>query len=67
MSRTSHNNEEADQRANPNFRAGNFKEVKGMEHNTPKIVCFMCNWTFCQEDLRSIKRERCPCVRVLEE
>jgi coenzyme F420-reducing hydrogenase delta subunit len=23
-----------------------------MEHNTPKIVCFMCNWTFCQEELQ---------------
>jgi len=22
-----------------------------MEHNTPKIVCFMCNWTYCQEEL----------------
>ncbi|MEM2675887.1 MAG: hydrogenase iron-sulfur subunit [Candidatus Bathyarchaeia archaeon] len=23
-----------------------------MESNPPKIVCFICNWTFCEEELR---------------
>ncbi|MCS7114802.1 MAG: hydrogenase iron-sulfur subunit [Nitrososphaerota archaeon] len=23
-----------------------------MEHNLPKIVCFVCNWAFCEEEMR---------------
>ncbi|MEM3673126.1 MAG: hydrogenase iron-sulfur subunit [Candidatus Bathyarchaeia archaeon] len=36
-----------------------------MERNMPKIVCFMCNWTYCQEELHvpsNVNVVRVACV-----